>query len=54
MTGWVIRAHGPTDTAVALHPRLTTPMRLVDMLVFWAEHDDHHVHKIRRPARPTP
>jgi len=27
----------------ALHPRLRTPMRLVDMLSFWAEHDDHHL-----------
>jgi uncharacterized damage-inducible protein DinB len=26
----------------ALHPRLKTPMRLVDHLCFIAEHDDHH------------
>lgn len=31
---------------VGLHPRLTMPMRLIDMLVFWAEHDDHHLAKI--------
>jgi uncharacterized damage-inducible protein DinB len=27
----------------ALHPRLERPMRLVDMLYFVAEHDDHHL-----------
>ena len=25
------------------HPRLKTPMRLVDHLFFAAEHDDHHL-----------
>jgi len=29
-----------------LHPRLKTPMRLVDHLYFAAEHDDHHLAKI--------
>ena len=28
---------------VSLHPRLKTPMRLVDHLYFVAEHDDHHL-----------
>ena len=28
---------------VLLHPRLKTPMRLVDHLFFVAEHDDHHL-----------
>lgn len=27
----------------ALHPRLNTPMRLIDSLYFVAEHDDHHI-----------
>jgi len=27
----------------ALHPRLKTPMRLIDMAQFTAEHDDHHL-----------
>jgi uncharacterized damage-inducible protein DinB len=27
----------------ALHPRLGTPMRLVDLALFTAEHDDHHL-----------
>lgn len=31
---------------VGLHPRLKTEMRLIDMLVFWAEHDDHHLAKM--------
>jgi uncharacterized damage-inducible protein DinB len=31
----------------ALHPRLLTPMRLIDSLFFVAEHDDHHLTKIR-------
>ena len=30
----------------ALHPRLRTPMRLVDHLYFVAEHDDHHLARI--------
>ena len=28
------------------HPRLKTPMRLVDHLLFAAEHDDHHLARI--------
>lgn len=31
---------------VALHPRLKSPMRLVDHLYFIAEHDDHHLARI--------
>ena len=31
---------------VAVHPRLEVPMRLVDFLVFCAEHDDHHIARI--------
>lgn len=27
----------------AIHPRLSQPMRLLDMLYFAAEHDDHHL-----------
>jgi len=29
------------------HPRLKTPMRLLDHLYFVAEHDDHHLARIR-------
>lgn len=31
----------------ALHPRLKTPMRLVDMCLFTADHDDYHLARIR-------
>jgi|GEM_PF-4393916 len=31
----------------ALHPRLKTPMRIVDLAYFVAEHDDHHLSRIR-------
>lgn len=30
----------------ALHPRLKQPMRLLDLLCFVAEHDDHHLAQI--------
>jgi uncharacterized damage-inducible protein DinB len=29
------------------HPRLGTPMRLVDLAYFVAEHDDHHLARLR-------
>ena len=35
----------------ALHPRLMTPMRLVDMCLFQADHDDHHLATIHALAR---
>ncbi len=31
----------------ARHPRLDVPMRLVDMCLFQADHDDHHLASIR-------
>ncbi len=31
----------------ALHPRLEMPMRVVDMCVFQADHDDHHLATMR-------
>ena len=38
------------DTATifksALHPRLKTPMRTMDLFLFVAEHDDHHLARI--------
>ena len=36
---------------VAIHPRLNTPMRLVDMLFFQAEHDDYHLARISELVR---
>lgn len=39
-----LEALAPEDFArSALHPRLGTPMRLVDLLRFTADHDDHHL-----------
>jgi len=35
----------------ALHPRLETPMRLVDHMYFVAEHDDHHLARILEMLR---
>jgi uncharacterized damage-inducible protein DinB len=32
---------------ISLHPRLKTPMRIVDLAYFVAEHDDHHLSRIR-------
>jgi len=37
----------------SLHPRLKIPMRLVDMLLFIAEHDDHHLAKMRAIRKST-
>ena len=38
---------GPDDFGrTALHPRLRSPMRLIDHLTFIAEHDDHHLARI--------
>jgi hypothetical protein len=34
----------------ALHPRLETPMRVLDHAFFVAEHDDHHMARIRELA----
>jgi hypothetical protein len=36
---------------VALHPRLNTPMRLVDMILFQSEHDDYHLARISELVR---
>jgi uncharacterized damage-inducible protein DinB len=35
-----------TVVHVSHHPRLDRPMRLVDMVYFLAEHDDHHLAEI--------
>ena len=35
----------------ALHPRLGTPMRTMDLFLFVAEHDDHHLAKITALVR---
>ncbi|HYX25397.1 MAG TPA: DinB family protein [Thermoanaerobaculia bacterium] len=35
----------------SLHPRLQQPMRVIDMAVFIAEHDDHHLARMTELAR---
>ncbi|MCK4414213.1 MAG: hypothetical protein KAY32_11760 [Candidatus Eisenbacteria sp.] len=30
----------------AIHPRLNQPMRVLDLMIFAAEHDDHHLVRI--------
>lgn len=35
----------------ALHPRLETPMRTMDLFLFVAEHDDHHLARMSEIAR---
>ena len=42
LDGWDPTARGLT----ARHPRLDQPMRVIDMVRFVAEHDDHHLAKI--------
>jgi hypothetical protein len=39
-------ADGPALERTARHPRLGTPMRLIDIAFFTAEHDDHHLARI--------
>lgn len=34
-------------THTSLHPRMQQPMRMIDILYFTAEHDDHHITVIR-------
>jgi hypothetical protein len=46
----VKRLEDLTDEQIArtaLHPRLQVPMRVVDWAYFVAEHDDHHLARIR-------
>ncbi|SEW26996.1 DinB family protein [Chitinophaga arvensicola] len=35
----------------SLHPRLKTPMRIIDLAYFVAEHDDHHLAGIRETMK---
>ena len=38
-------------SVTALHPRLQQPMRVIDMALFVAEHDDHHLARMTELAR---
>lgn len=42
---------GPALARTAHHPRLDTPMRVVDMIYFQAEHDDYHLASITELLR---
>jgi uncharacterized damage-inducible protein DinB len=43
-----LRAASDADLErAARHPRLGTPMRLIDLAYFVAEHDDHHMARLR-------
>jgi hypothetical protein len=49
-TELVERLENLTDAQIArtaVHPRLQVPMRVVDWAYFVAEHDDHHLARIR-------
>lgn len=51
---WVRRLDELEDALVertALHPRLEQPMRVLDHVVFVAEHDDHHLAEVTRLKR---
>jgi uncharacterized damage-inducible protein DinB len=39
----LLTADAPILERTALHPRLRTPMRLIDLALFVADHDDHHL-----------
>ena len=42
-----------TFARTALHPRLKVPMRLVDMCLFIADHDDYHLARITELSRDS-
>jgi uncharacterized damage-inducible protein DinB len=53
---FVHRLEGLDDAAIARiahHPRLDEPMRVLDLMVFAAEHDDHHLARISELLRST-
>lgn len=47
----LVQAPPGLQRATAFHARLKTPMRLVDCAQFYAEHDDHHLLRIRELRR---
>jgi len=52
--GIVARLDGYDDAFIgrtARHPRLEEPMRVLDLMFFTAEHDDHHLAKISQIIR---
>lgn len=57
LRGQFVRLLASADTSIlertAIHPRLRTPMRLIDLAVFVAEHDDHHLAAITELAEQS-
>jgi hypothetical protein len=55
LRGQLVELFLTADAAIvlrtALHPRLRTPMRLIDLAVFVADHDDHHLAAIAELSR---
>jgi hypothetical protein len=50
-----LRALTPGDRErSARHPRLGTPMRVIDLAYFVAEHDDHHMARLRELVSHRP
>jgi len=52
---FVRRLEAMTEEEVArsaLHPRLGKQMRVIDLALFVAEHDDHHLASIRELSKP--
>jgi uncharacterized damage-inducible protein DinB len=56
-TNLVLRLARADDVVLsrsAVHPRLRTPMRMVDLALFVAEHDDHHLATIAAAIGHSP
>ena len=48
----LLAADDAVQTRTATHPRLGTPMRLIDLALFVAEHDEHHLATITALRTP--
>lgn len=46
LVSWLKELTGENVFQSALHPRLKTPMRIMDLFLFVADHDDHHLARI--------
>jgi hypothetical protein len=38
------------ESRTSMHPRLQQPMRMMDLAYFVAEHDEHHIQRIKEIA----
>lgn len=48
LVGYVENSDEEIIEKAAIHPRLGQPMRLLDLVYFVVEHDDHHLARIRQ------